>query len=178
MLVPGRECGDCTVCCEALSIDAATLRKPSGILCHHNSGTGCTNYGTRPDVCRDWFCAWRMADMLDDSWRPDKSGVLVEIGADSAPDGFYPPVLRFTLLRTVEDVVWPPFVDLVTLAIARRQAVYLYLVGPPGHFAARTFLNVPALVAAVDALDRPGIEQGLRRAGDRLTAHHWEKIPA
>ena len=37
-LVPGRECGGCTVCCPVLWIDAPDIQKASGAACRHCSG--------------------------------------------------------------------------------------------------------------------------------------------
>jgi hypothetical protein len=178
LLVPGRECGGCTACCHALSVDAPTLTKPNGVTCPHKCGSGCSVYAERPDVCRDWYCAWRLSDTLDDRWRPDRSGFLVEILFDDAPEGFCAPGIRFTLLRSTADILWPPFVDLVTKAIAIRQPVFLSLAGPPGHLPASSFLNVPAFVTAVDAGDGDAITRCLLRAGDRLDRHHAERRSA
>lgn len=178
MLVPGRECGDCTICCEVLSIDTRPFKKPAGIMCHHNRGGGCGIYDTRFPICREWFCAWRLSNTLDDSWRPDRSGILVELVTDGLPQGYAPPGIKFSLLRSADDVLWPPLVDLVTRAIRVQQAIFLELVGPPGHLAARTFLNMPSLNAAVASSDDDAIRASLRHAADCLLAHPWEKIPA
>jgi hypothetical protein len=178
LLVPGRDCDGCTECCHALSIDAPTLTKPNGINCPNNCGSGCTVYAVRPNVCRDWYCAWRMSETLGDEWRPDRSGFIVEIVMDDLPEGFSLPGLRFTLLRSTANILWPPFVDLVTRAIAIRQPVFLCLIGPPGHLPAKSFLNIPAFVAAVDASDEGAIRHCLKRAGERLEMHHWERKSA
>lgn len=177
-LVPGRECGDCTICCTALSVDAPALRKPNGITCPHLCASGCTTYDSRPGVCRDWYCAWRMSDTLGDDWRPDRSGFLVEMLFEGIPEGFAGPGIRFTLLRATADIAWPPFVHLVTRAIAIRQPVFLSMVGPPGHLAASSFLNIPAFSAAVAVDDRAGIHHCLRRAAQRLEMHPWERKSA
>jgi hypothetical protein len=119
-----------------------------------------------------------MSETLGDEWRPDRSGFIVEIVMNDPPEGFSLPGLRFTLLRSTADIVWPPFIDLVTKAIAIGQPVHLCLVGPPGYLPAKSFLNIPALVAAVDAGDTEAIEQYLKRAGERLEMHHWERKSA
>jgi len=35
VLVPNRECGDCNVCCAALTIDDPALQKPPGFRCRN-----------------------------------------------------------------------------------------------------------------------------------------------
>jgi hypothetical protein len=178
LLLPGRTCGGCTQCCRALSVDAPNLVKPNGVTCPHVCSSGCSVYAARPAVCRDWYCAWRLTDTLDDGWRPDRSGILVEILFEEAVEGFAGPPLRFTLLRDTEDLFWPPFVDLVTKAVAIRQPVYLCLAGPSGMLPAKTFLNVPAFVAAVEADDAEAVRRCLHRAGQCLEGHLWERRSA
>lgn len=74
-----RRCGACTACCHVLEIDDAQLVKPAGVLCGHCTN-GCTIYDRRPKVCRDWLCMWReFPGLLDDSWRPDRCGVLMRM---------------------------------------------------------------------------------------------------
>src|SRR6185437_7109688 len=88
-LVPGRECGACTACCRELTIESDALRKVQGVLCVHcTPEQGCGIYQTRPDACRDWYCQWRRYAWLDDSWRPDRSGLLLRATDDDVPDGF------------------------------------------------------------------------------------------
>jgi hypothetical protein len=178
ILVPGRDCDDCTECCHVASIESPTLTKPHGITCPHLCDTGCSTYATRPDPCRGWFCAWRLSDTLDDSWRPDRCGILVEMLFEIIPPGFDMPAIRFTLLRPTTDLFWPPFVDLVTQGVALRQPIFLCLHGPPGHLPAQSLLNVPILIAAVDAGDEEAIRTCLQRARTSLEAHHWERKSA
>ena len=76
--VPGRECGDCTVCCIVPGIDTREIQKLTGAVCRHCSGHGCAVYETRPQACRDFFCAWMQMPGLDASWRPNQSGVFLQ----------------------------------------------------------------------------------------------------
>ena len=57
-LVPGRSCGECSLCCKLLRIEA--FNKPVGTWCSHCAPGrgGCTIYETRPTECRDFYCAW------------------------------------------------------------------------------------------------------------------------
>lgn len=83
---PDRSCGTCTLCCRVLEIRA--LDKPAGILCRHNTGTGCGIYPERPEACARWHCLWRRIDALPDALRPDRSGVMFSLDSRSpAADG-------------------------------------------------------------------------------------------
>jgi len=77
-LVSGRECGECTACCVVLLIDDEKFYKPADQVCANllEKG-GCKIYQQRPSVCQEWHCAWRFMAQLDESWRPDRSGILL-----------------------------------------------------------------------------------------------------
>jgi len=73
-------------CCQVLDIEDPELVKPAGILCRHCSN-GCSIYPTRPNACRDWLCMWReLSGLLDESWRPDRSGVLMQMAEVAGSD--------------------------------------------------------------------------------------------
>lgn len=79
-LLTDRECGECMVCCEHLSINAPNLSKPADVLCDNCIvDKGCQIYETRPNVCRTWHCLWRRIPELPLSLRPDKSGVIFSL---------------------------------------------------------------------------------------------------
>jgi hypothetical protein len=70
-LVPGRTCGACSLCCKVYSI--AELNKPAGQWCPHLArGPGCTIYKSRPQDCRQFFCAW----LLDPTYFPHVEGSI------------------------------------------------------------------------------------------------------
>jgi hypothetical protein len=71
-LVPGRSCGDCSLCCKLTRIKA--FDKPPGVWCAHCAPGrgGCTIYDTRPSECRDFYCDWRITPALGEEWRPNK----------------------------------------------------------------------------------------------------------
>lgn len=78
-LVSGRECGECNVCCIVLMIDDGHFKKPADKVCANLMDKGgCKIYSQRPTVCQDWYCAWRFMEQLDETWRPDRSGILVQ----------------------------------------------------------------------------------------------------
>ena len=55
-----RICGPCTVCCTVLKIEAPELRKGAGTSCKHLRGAGCGIYESRPPVCQQFLCGWRL----------------------------------------------------------------------------------------------------------------------
>lgn len=78
-LLAGRSCGDCTVCCDALKIDASDFQKAAGTPCVHSTSHGCAIHAVRPDVCRAWFCAWRRVETMPETARPDLCGLMVSL---------------------------------------------------------------------------------------------------
>jgi len=73
----GRSCGGCRVCCKLP--DIPELNKPRDTWCRHavkrKGVPGCSVYADRPDVCREFECAW-LSGLGDDADRPDRLGVL------------------------------------------------------------------------------------------------------
>jgi hypothetical protein len=68
-----RTCGDCTFCCKALGVDAATFYKPPNQWCPHcEIGKGCKIYDERPGVCQEFVCEWIRNEDIPEAWRPDK----------------------------------------------------------------------------------------------------------
>jgi hypothetical protein len=77
-LVPGRACGDCSLCCKLLAIDA--LNKPAGSWCPHCApGRGCGVYADRPSECRTFHCCWLTTPNLGPEWRPTKSKMVLYV---------------------------------------------------------------------------------------------------
>ncbi len=75
--IEGRECGACYACCITPKIDTETLQKEANTRCGNLSNCSkCRIYENRPTVCRNWFCAWRRFAQLDESLRPDRSGLF------------------------------------------------------------------------------------------------------
>ena len=76
-LLPGRACGDCTMCCKLLAIEA--LRKPVGAWCAHcDAGKGCRIYDGRPQECRDYYCAYLTWPDVAEAWRPSRSKIILD----------------------------------------------------------------------------------------------------
>ncbi|MCP5382816.1 MAG: hypothetical protein H6912_10675 [Kordiimonadaceae bacterium] len=75
------------------------MKLPNNTCSNLKTNGGCAIYQTRPTVCQNWFCAWRNLPELDENWRPDKSGVLVEFTEENFPPPFSGRVgFRFTIL--------------------------------------------------------------------------------
>ena len=74
--LPARECGECTLCCKVMEVEA--LKKPAGKWCAHcTTSRGCGIYETRPEECRTFFCAWVMNHTFDEQWKPARSKFAV-----------------------------------------------------------------------------------------------------
>lgn len=72
-----RACGDCSLCCTVLRVDA--LRKLGGIDCLHQDidGPGCSIHAKRPRICRAYRCAW-LKGSFDEADRPDRIGAVLD----------------------------------------------------------------------------------------------------
>ena len=76
-MVPGRSCGDCSLCCKLLRIKA--FEKPLGVWCAHCAPGrgGCTIYESRPAECRNFHCDWLTSRALGPEWRPNKCKMFI-----------------------------------------------------------------------------------------------------
>jgi len=81
----GRSCGECVACCQVLNIDQPDMLKPAGQMCLHCTGAGCGVYAVRPNVCREWDCAYKRIASMPPETRPDKLGVLFTIDRQAKP---------------------------------------------------------------------------------------------
>ena len=76
MDIPGKACGECSLCCQVLEIEE--LKKSAGTLCKDCLvGGGCGVYETRPDVCREYECLWKGDRGLSPQMRPDRVGTIL-----------------------------------------------------------------------------------------------------
>jgi hypothetical protein len=167
-LVPGRDCGGCTVCCTVLPIETAELSKAPGVACAHCSAKGCAIYETRFPICRTYHCGWRQLAALDDAWRPDRSGVLVSPMAEGG--------IEFLVFGGEAAVKREGFAQFVATCIVNGVAAFLAMPGPPGHYAARVQLNAP-LALAVAQRDLRAIRAGLLGALAAGARHDFRRAP-
>jgi hypothetical protein len=76
-----KACGDCTLCCKVMAIEA--LAKPVSSWCRHcKPGRGCQIYPDRPAECRTFSCLWLVNDQLEPHWKPNKSKLVLTTSED------------------------------------------------------------------------------------------------
>jgi hypothetical protein len=148
-LVPGRECGDCQVCCIMPSIDKPEIQKVSGAPCRHSLKGGCGIYESRPDVCRVFFCGWRRLAGVPDGWRPDTSGVFALVEVNELPQFEFLALALILTGNPLKTIRRPDFIDFVIRNVRNNVALYLMLPGARGDKSARLQLNnAPIMEAA------------------------------
>lgn len=174
-LIPGRDCGECTVCCVAPSINKPEIQKLSGSRCRHCSGSGCSIYETRPSVCRSYYCAWRTVDIFSDDWRPDKSGVLAYVETEGISDSFdlSTGVGLMLVGNPLKIVRQKSFQDFVVTGVMNSVPLFLSLPGPRGYQAATVSLNTEQML---DAIARGTVKDALEAAVKILRG--WDFQPA
>ena len=166
-LVAGRSCGDCTVCCTAMAIDKPEIQKEAGVTCRHCVGS-CSIYETRPPLCRDYHCGWRQLSILDESWRPDRSGVFVELEPVQGQTGLSL-VLVGNPLKTVRQ---PWFIDFVAAGVRGNILLSLGIPGPRGHQGASLLLNTHDMLAAANQT-RAAVKEILEEELKLLSSHDF-----
>ena len=176
-LIPGRDCGGCTVCCVFPTINKPEIQKLSGARCRHCLSTGCGIYDSRPPVCRAYYCAWRTVDIFGDDWRPDKSGVLPYVETEGISEDFdlstgIGLMLVDNPLKTVRQK-W--FQEFVVTGVMNSVPLFLSLPGPRGHQAVTTSLNTEEMLGYIRrGLVKDGLEAALKEL--RATGFEPAKI--
>ena len=152
-----RSCGECTVCCVALTIEDPELRKAQGYRCKHLAREGgCGIYETRPDTCRTFYCGWRRLKWVRAPLRPDLSDVLIQLHWEtSQKDGSKRLGVAVTLLHR-RGLKAEGLAETLAAAVAAGAPVFLNIPGPPGFTMAQAKINA-ALEAAVAARDKAGV---------------------
>ena len=165
-LISGRQCGPCTLCCVTPAIDKPEIQKAPNTPCRHCSG-GCAIYETRPQICRDYHCGWRVLKILPEEWRPDLCGILAEwapdVPAQFKAQGGLSLILVGNPLRTVRR---PDFMAFVKHSIYSNIFLFLTLPGPRGMHGVRLPLNTTEIVDAMNrsrAKFRTALEDRLKR---------------
>lgn len=167
-LIAGRECGECNACCTIPPIDCDELQKPACVTCANYRGQGCSIYDSRPQPCREFHCQWRYQTLLDENWRPDRSGVLVS----SRTLGERPDIANAVVLVVFGDhdvILDDGFAIYVATCIDRGVEAILSLPSGPGAMAREARLR-PFVGRAVEAIDLAGVRSGLREAYDAIVA--------
>jgi Fe-S-cluster containining protein len=74
-----RKCGECTKCCEGwLSANILGFQMKPGVKCHF-FGSKCTIYSDRPDLCRNFRCAWLSDEeyAIPEWLKPSLSNIII-----------------------------------------------------------------------------------------------------
>lgn len=173
-LVPGRECGGCTVCCVDLHINAPELKKLAGARCPNLRDDGlCAIHAARPKTCRDFECGWKVMAALGDPWRPDRSGIVLIPKTKDNPPGYRAGSgVQIMLLRrdAVHNVELP---GLVASWVTARVPIFLTVAAPVGYLAKSAFLNGMA-EGAVRRQDRRALIEILDKLVDSLARQKLE----
>jgi hypothetical protein len=168
-LVPDRDCGECNLCCIVPAVDKPEIQKAPSSVCKHCVSEGCDIYRTRPEVCRSYYCGWRRMAVFPHDWRPDKSGVLVEMEQERGQLA-----VALTLvanpLKTVREA---RFIEFVAKQVARDARLYLGLPGPKGRLGAKLLLNSPEMKRAASG-SRAGVKMLLEQALKKLQGHDFQ----
>lgn len=160
-LVVGRNCGQCTACCTALTIAAPELKKHAGVTCEHCiTGKGCAIYEDRPSVCRTWHCLWRFNPNMDDSWRPDKKGLIGTIM--DTPVGFNGAV-KFDVVGPSRVLIERSTVSFISGAVAAGMAVYISAPGRIRMAGGKSLINY-ALRPALEKRDLKAAKAVIQKA--------------
>jgi hypothetical protein len=76
-----RSCGECSFCCKILAV--AAIDKPAGEWCPHcRPPKGCGIYIDRPEVCRTFYCQYRIDSTVAEDWYPPKSRMMLVLDLD------------------------------------------------------------------------------------------------
>jgi len=165
-LVPGRECGSCTVCCKTLKIDVPELKKLADVLCDHCAqGIGCKIYERRPPVCNGYHCGWRGMAFLSEHWRPDRCGILISlVGKGEGIPAEFPQIgLKFDVIDSPRVLHWDPLIKFIGSEIQRGRPVFLGVPAPIGYERRKVFLNY-AMAEAVASRQKSLMIEGLTTA--------------
>ena len=163
-LVPHRACGDCNVCCVALTIDDPALQKPQGYRCRNTlPNKGCAIYETRPTTCSTFYCGWRTLKWIREPLRPDTSQVLVRMRyLVSAETGAAQGGVIFTFLSNA-GLKAEGLAESVAAAVAADLPVWIHVPGPPGYTSSEARID-EVLRNAVITKDKKAVLDVLRRA--------------
>ncbi len=169
--IPGRECGDCNVCCVALAIEDPALQKEQGVRCINNAPDGrCTIYDSRPATCRTFYCGWRILKWVHPSLRPFPSGVLVRLWRPVTTDA-----VVFTFLNEA-GLDAPGVAESVAAAVAGGIPTYLEVPDPVDDGYSRCHVNA-VLLPAVQARDKAELLRVLRLGWEHGRHPDTERLP-
>jgi hypothetical protein len=77
-IVPGRECGSCSLCCKVYNI--VEIGKAAGKWCGQcKPGRGCKIHDNLPTQCAEFNCLWRTDAAMPAQWKPDQAKMVASI---------------------------------------------------------------------------------------------------
>lgn len=77
-VIPGRECGSCSLCCKVYNIPE--IGHVAGKWCKHCApGKGCVIHEALPSPCAAFNCLWRTEQALPAHWKPDQAKMVITI---------------------------------------------------------------------------------------------------
>ena len=77
-IVPGRECGSCSLCCKVYNI--VEIDKAAGKWCGQcKPGRGCKIHDNLPTECAQFNCLWRTDAAMPAQWKPDQAKMVTSI---------------------------------------------------------------------------------------------------
>jgi len=175
-LVPGRECGECTLCCIKPTIDCPELKKLSGVRCENLAKTGgCSIYDKRPQTCRDFYCMWRYFPQLGDQWRPDIKGIMLSNMHEGVPDEYADKeAFDFAILTDASIIHDQDFINVLAAFIEQGFPCFISA-GKPGHASTKIFLN-DYLSSSVSAKNIDLFKNELLKAIEECINHPKEKM--
>ena len=78
---------------------------------------------------------------FDESWRPDRSGIVIEFEDRDIPPAYKAPGIRFFIVGPFESILKAGFAEAVGVYVEARVATFISIPGPVGHFPAKLLVN-------------------------------------
>jgi hypothetical protein len=177
-VIPGRECGSCTLCCKVYHVPE--IGKVAGKWCQYcRPGSGCTIHDTLPTQCREFNCLWRTEMTLTPDWKPERCKMVLSIfplngflyvqvdpGAASAwrKQPYYEQLHRWAEVNLQKGRHVIVFVNDVATLIMPGQDIPLGPMKPTDGFSVRQTFGPGGLTYEVTRSDRPAPPPATLRA--------------
>lgn len=103
-----RPCGDCHACCEGFLVSTSYGNQfGNGISCKFLCNKECAIYETRPQVCKNYQCAWSQG-IIPNWLKPNKVGVLISVQENNENKQYLKvvemkPVIEYDVYKTIKD---------------------------------------------------------------------------
>jgi len=117
-----------------------------------------------------------MLEHFDDSWRPDKCGVMMSVIDTNIPETYQKQGIDLMMIQPKLAIKRPAFIKFLVDAIEARIPLFLSLRGPVGHNTAGVFLNT-YLEDAVQKRDEAGFLTVFNAILAKLANSEFELVP-